>query len=73
MTLVQPYNDLNSYHPDTHFLSWNTPGNDDITFHTIQEQDESKSIGAESLTMGSFATQSDNQGRGGSCGFGCGS
>ena len=70
---MQAYNNLNNYHPDTHFLSWNMPGNDGITFHTIQEQDESKSIGAESLTVGSFATRGDNQGRGGGHGFGHGS
>ena len=49
------------------------PGNDGITFHMIQEQDESKSIGVESLTVGAFVTQGDNQGRGGGHGLGCGS
>ena len=62
MTLVQAYNNLNNYCPNTHFLSQNITGNDGVAFHTIQEQDESKSIGAESLTMGSFATQGNNQG-----------
>ena len=70
---MQAYNNLNSHHPNTHFLSWNTPGNDGVTFHTIQEQDESNSIGVESLTVGYFATQGNNQGRGGCCGFACGS
>ena len=54
---------LNKYHPDTHyFLSQNMPGNDGIAFHSIQEQDESRPIGAESLTMGSFPTHGDTKG-----------
>ena len=44
-TLMQAYNDLNNYWPDTCFLSQNKPGNDGITFHTIQEQDESNQLG----------------------------
>ena len=70
--LVRAYNNLNNYHLDTCFLTQNTPGNDGVTFHTIEEQDEFQSIGAESLTMGSFTTQGDNHGRGGGHGFGHG-
>ena len=63
-TLIQAYNDLNNYRPDTRFMSWNPQVNDGVTFNTLETLEETSSVDDESLTISMFATQGQ-QHRGG--------